>query len=430
MDKDGEMALTETRDVVVVGAGQAGLAASYCLTQLGQDHVVLEEHGIAHAWRDQRWNSFCLVTPNWTVQLPGAAYEGPKPDGFMTRDEIATYLERYAASFEAPVRSGLRVTSVKQTSRGTFRVEAGECVIDARAVVVAAGSYRRPKVPPVASHLPAGLLQLHSSQYKNPGQLPDGAVVVVGSGQSGVQIAEELNESGRRVFLSVSGCPRVPFRYRGKQIMWWGKMGGLFDRTVDTLKSPAEKSACHPQASGTHGGHDINLRQFATDGVTLLGRIQSADAGKLVVAPDLKENLRKADEFAEALLKQLDEAVAKMGMTLPEDTNPRGVGPEVPDETHPILELDLKEAGITSVVWATGYTQDFSFVHLPVFDANGQPVQRQGVTNIPGLYFLGLEWLHKPKSGLLLGVGEDAAHITSVIASEPESESIHTEASS
>ena len=423
------MVLTETREVVVVGAGQAGLAVSYCLTEQGRDHVVLEEKGIAHAWRDQRWDSFCLVTPSWTVQLPGFAYEGPEPDGFMTRDETVAYLERYAASFKAPVRSGLRVTSVEQSMGGGFRVDAGECVVDARAVVVAAGSYRRPKVPPFSSHLPTGLFQIHSSQYKNPGQLPAGAVVVVGTGQSGVQIAEELHESGRRVFLSVSSCPRIPFRYRGKQIMWWGKMGGLFERTVDTLKSPAEKSACHPQASGTHGGHDINLRQFAINGVTLLGRIQSVEAGKLIMAGDLQENLRKADEFAEQLLKQLDEAVAKMGMALPEDTNRRGVGPEVPDEANPILELDLQDAGIKSVIWATGYRPDFSFIHAPVFDADGQPVQRQGVTHTPGLYFVGLEWLHKPKSGLLLGVGEDAAHIASVIASETKSASKEMEAS-
>jgi putative flavoprotein involved in K+ transport len=252
-------------------------------------------------------------------------------------------------------------------------------------------------------------------------------VLVVGTGQSGAQIAEELHEAGRRVFLSVSHCGRVPRRYRGRDIVWWGKMGGLYERTVDQLESPAEKTACHPQTSGRRGGHDIYMRQLARDGVRLLGRVSSVADGVLTIAPDLGENLRKADEFAENVLKQLDEAVAKMGMPLPEDQNPRGIGALIPDEVDLIRELNLAKAGIATIIWATGYRADFSFVKLPVFDQSGQPVQRQGVTSVLDLYFVGLEWLHKPKSGLLLGVGEDAEHIASVIARTAKSESQEAE---
>jgi putative flavoprotein involved in K+ transport len=419
----------ERTDVVVIGAGQAGLATSYHLSQRGLEHVVLEKDRVGESWRSQRWDSFCLVTPNWTLQLPGFAYHGPDPDGFMGRDDVVAYLDSYERSFEPPIRTGVKVTSVERAAGDRFRVTAPESTMEARAVVVATGSYRRPKLPALSSRLPVEIFQIHSSQYKNPPQLPDGAALVVGTGQSGAQIAEELHESGRTLFVSVSSCPRVPRRYRGKDAVWWGKMGGLYERTVDSLKSPAEKSACHPQSSGRRGGHDIYLRQLARDGVTLLGRVQAIDDGRLTLAPDLKENLRKADEFAENILKQLDEAVAKMGMPLPEDQNPRGVGAPVPHEDDPVLEVDVKAAGITSIIWATGYHADFSFVHAPVLDDAGKPLQRQGVTAVPGLYFVGLEWLHKPKSGLLLGVGEDAEHITSVIVGETRSESKKVEAS-
>ena len=415
-------------EVVVIGAGQGGLATSYHLTQQGVEHVILEQDRVGESWRSQRWDSFCLVTPNWTLQLPGFPYQGADPDGFMGRDELVDYFDSYVRSFEPPIWTGVKVTSVDRAA-GRFRVMAGESTIEAGAVVVATGSYRRPKLPSLSSRLPVELFQIHSGQYKNPAQLPDGAALVVGTGQSGAQIAEELHESGRPLFVSVSSCGRVPRRYRGKDAVWWGKMGGLYERTVDSLKSPAEKSACHPQASGKRGGHDIYLRQLAREGVMLLGRVQAADDGRLTLAPDLKENLRKADEFAENILKQLDEAVTKMGMPLPEDQNPRGVGAAVPHEDDPVLELDLKAAGITSIIWATGYHADFSFVRAPVFDDAGQPAQRQGVTAVPGLYFVGLEWLHKPKSGLLLGVGEDAEHITSVIVGETRSESKKAEAS-
>jgi putative flavoprotein involved in K+ transport len=418
----------EAVEVVMVGAGQAGLATSYWLRQQGREHVLIEQARIAESWRSKRWDSFCLVTPNWTVKLPGFEYQGPEPDGFMGRDQIVDYFDRYAASFNPPVETGAQVTALEPRPGGGFRLLAGERTWEARDVVVATGSFGLPKVPQLAGNLPPALLQLHSSEYRNPEQLPDGAVLVVGTGQSGAQIAEELREAGREVFLSVSSCPRVPRRYRGKDVLWWAVMGGVMEKTVDSLKSPAERFACHPHVSGKRGGHDLNLRELAGAGVILLGRIESAGGGTVFLAPDLKDNLRKADEFAENLLKQLDEAVQKMGMPLPDDANPRGIGPEVPHEADPIRQLALAGAGIGSVVWATGYRPDFSWLRLPIFDDFGYPVQRQGVTAVPGLYFVGLEWLHKPKSGLLLGVGEDAAHIASAIATRAEGKSMEMEA--
>ena len=423
------MVRRETVDIVVVGAGQAGLSTSYWLTQHGLEHVVLEQDRIAEAWRSQRWDSFCLVTPNWTVQLPGFAYVGPEPDGFMGRDEIVAYLKAYAGSFNPPVRTGTRVTSLEQRPTGAFWLRGEGASIEARTVVVATGSYRVPKVPEVSRRLRAGVLQIHSSDYRNPDQLPDGAVLVVGTGQSGAQIAEELHEAGRRVFLSVSRCARVPRRYRGKDALWWAVRGGLMERTVESLSSPAERFACHPHVSGRGGGHDINLRQLARAGVVLLGRVKSARDGKVQLVPDLKDNLTKADEFAENILKQLDQAVSQVGMPFPEDTNPRGIGPEVPDEADPILELDLQASGITSIVWATGYRSEFSWIRLPVLDSWGNPIQRRGVTAVPGLLFVGLEWMHTQKSGLLLGVGDDAAYVASAIDNRANAKSQGAEVS-
>lgn len=414
----------ETVDVLVVGAGQAGLATSYYLTQQGRDHIVLEQDSVAESWRSSRWDSFCLVTPNWTVQLPGFPYQGPDLDGFMTKDEILDYFDRYVASFHPPVRARTRVTSLeRRAGEAGFQVLTESASFYAREVVVATGSYQRPRLPDVAAKLPPELFQIHSSEYKNPDKLPLGAVLVVGTGQSGTQIAEELHGAGRDVFLSVSSCGRVPRRYRGRDTILWGVKAGALDRTVDTLKSPMERFACHPHVSGTEGGHDINLRQLARNGVILLGRVQSTREGRLILAADLSLNLAKSDQFAENLLEQLDEAVQKLGLDLPPDTNPRGVGPQVPHETKPILELDLRASRITSVVWATGYVHDFSWIHLPVFDDVGYPIQQRGVTPAAGLYFVGLEWLYKQKSGLLLGVGEDAAHVTSTIAARARTRS-------
>lgn len=402
--------MTEYVETVIIGGGQAGLAASYYLTQHGRDHVILEQAPqAAEAWRNHRWDSFTLVTPNWLTRMPGAEYDGDDPDGFMPRDQIVAYFEEYIERFKLPVRYGVRVTSVEPKEAG-YLVHAGEARVEAANVVMATGLFQQPRIPRFSTNLPTGIQQLHSSEYRNPGALPPGAVLVVGSAQSGSQIAEELYQSGRKVFLSVSRAGRGPRRYRGRDTAWWLYKIGFTDVTVDKLPSPKAKFASSIQASGTRGGHTINLYQFARDGVVLLGRVQDAERGKITLAPDLPENLARADKFEADLLKRIDAYIEKAALDAPPSSLPElrdGYEPEV------IRTLDLKLAGVTNVIWATGYSFDFGLVKLPVVDEDGYPIQKRGITDYPGLYFVGLPWLHTVKSGLLSGVGDDAAFIVS-----------------
>jgi len=405
--------MTERVETVIIGGGQAGLALSYCLTQKGRAHVVLEKAAQAgEAWRNGRWDSFTFVTPNWAIRLPGMGYEGRDPDGFMPRSEIVAYFERYVARYRMPVRYGVQATAVKQSGAG-YVVETNGPTWEASNVVVATGSFQKPRIPTFSANLPGDMLQLHSGQYRNPGALPPGGVLVVGSAQSGCQIAEELYRSGRKVYLCVGGAGRVPRRYRGRDTFWWLDKTGFMDQTVEKLPSPKARFGPNPQISGVGGGHTLNLHQFARDGVTLLGRLQDVRDGKVFLAPNLKETLAKVDQFEVDMLKMIDGFIAKTGMGAPPETLP-----ELRDgyEAEVIAELDLKAAGIASVIWAMGYMFDFNLVKLPVFDEDGYPVQQRGVTEYPGLYFLGLNWLHKRKSALLIGVGDDAAYIASHIA--------------
>ena len=405
--------MTEQIDTVIVGGGQGGLSTSYYLVQQGREHVILEQADkAAKAWRE-RWDSFTLITPNWTIRLPGAEYQGDAPDSFTARDEVVAYFKEYIERFELPIRYGIRVTSVEPVETG-YLVRTEEAEFKAANVVIATGMYQQPKIPPFSSNLSSEILQLHSSEYHNPEALPEGAVLVVGSAQSGCQIAEELYQSGRKVYLSVSSAARVPRRYRGKDITQWLDDLGFYDRTADQLPSPRAKFGGSIHGTGKDGGHTINLHQFSRDGVVLLGHIQSVQEDRIELTPDLMESLAKADKFEEDVVKQVDEYIEKTGLDAPLETLP-----ELRDgyEAEVILDLDLKSVGITTVIWATGYKFDFNIVRLPVFDEDGYPQQKRGVTEYPGLYFVGLPFLHTGKSGLLLGVGDDAAHVVSVIAS-------------
>lgn len=399
--------MAERVETIIIGGGQAGLALSYCLQQLGHESLVLEKADRpGSAWL-QRWDSFTLLTPNWSIRLPGGEYDGSDPDGFFSRDEILAYLANYAARHDLPVRSGVEVTSVSPIETG-YEVKTNGLTYESKNVVIATGSYQRPKIPAFAANLSPHILQLHSGQYRNSESLPPGEVLVVGSAQSGCQIAEELYQSGRKVYLSVGTAGRLPRRYRGKDIFAWLNTIGFFDRTLDKLPSPKARFAGNPQLSGKGGGHDINLHQFAREGVTLLGRLQGAEGNHVQIAPDLKESLQKIDKLEADTVKLIDGYIEKNGLDIPPQSMPQlsdGYNVDV------LTDLDLQAANITTVIWACGYTANYSFVHLPIFDADGLPIQQQGVTQYPGLYFLGLHWLHKAKSTLLLGVGEDAAHI-------------------
>ena len=412
--RGGSLTVTTRQiDTVIVGGGQAGLAMSYYLRQQGREHVVLDRApNVANAWRNERWDSFMLVTPNFQVRMPGAEYQGNAPYGFMSLAEVVKYFDDYVKRFGLPVLCGVEVYSVEKSRKG-YLVRTKEGNYDAENVVIATGLYQFPKIPKFGEAIPAGILQIHSMQYRNPSLLPAGAVLVVGTGQSGAQIAQELYQSGRKVYLSVGGAGRVPRRYRGRDINDWFTRLGLFDTKVEELKSPRDKFASHPQISGKNGGQSLNLHQFARDGVVLLGRVREARDGKLMLAPDLIETLAKVDQFEADALKRIDEYIARTGLKAPVESVP-----QLHDgyEQVQIPELDLKASGISTVIWATGYSFDFSLVKLPVLDRDGYPTQKRGVTAYEGLYFLGMPWLHKRKSGILFGVGDDAAYLAERIA--------------
>jgi putative flavoprotein involved in K+ transport len=399
--------VTEQVNTIIVGGGQAGLSTSYYLKKQGREHVILEQMQQAAKVWSNRWDSFTLNTPNWMTRLPGAEYQGTDPDGFMPRDEVVAYFEAYIERFEVPVRYGIRVMSVEPVDTG-YLVSTDEGEFEAANVVIATGLHQQPKIPPFSTNLPAEIHQLHSSEYRNPEALPAGAVLVVGSAQSGCQIAEELYQSGRVVYLSVGSSPRLPRRYRGKDITWWLDLAGWFDKTVDQLPSPKAKFAASAHSTGKDGGHTINLHQFMRDGVVLLGHIQSIQGYRIALAPDMKKNLAKADKFEVDFVKQIDEYIESNGVEAPIENLPKLDDGFKGEE---ILELDLKTAGISSVIWSTGYKFDFSLVKLPAFDEDGYPLQKRGVTEFPGIYYIGLPFLTRFKSGLIAGVGDDAAHV-------------------
>ena len=405
--------MSEFTETIIVGGGQAGLAISYYLKQEGREHLVLERApAIANAWRNQRWDSFTLVTPNFQVRMPGAEYDGNDPYGFMSLREVVKYFDDYVQRYRLPVRCGVEVQGVEKRE-SVFQVRTTDRDYEAKNVVIATGLYQSPKIPAFAAAIPADILQLHSMQYRNPSVLPHGAVLVIGTGQSGAQIAEELYQSGRKVYLSIGSAGRVPRRYRGKDISDWFTRMGMFDTQVQTLKSPAEKFHPHPQISGKNGGESLNLHQFSRDGVVLLGHVRDAREGRLIIAQDVKDTLAKVDQFEVDALKRVDGYVARTGLSVPSETIPQlryGYDQDV------ITELDLKGSGISTVLWATGYNFDFSLVKLPIVDAEGYPIQKRGVTDYQGLYFLGMPWLHSQRSGILFGVGDDAAYLAAHIA--------------
>jgi len=409
--------MTEQKDVMIIGGGQAGLAMSYYLTQQGRAHLVLERGRVAETWRSQRWDSFTLVTPNWMTHLPGIAYQGNDLDGFLPRDDVVTFLENYAQSFQAPLRCGVQATAVRRQAGGNgYLVETSDGPFEADHVVLATGGFPCPKLPLASASVPVNICQLHSSQYRRPQRLPSGAVLVVGSGQSGSQIAEELHQSRRQVYLCVSRCGRSPRRYRGKDVMWWINQMGGYDRTLDQLPSPAARFTCHPDLTGKDGGHEINLRHLASKGVVLLGRLQAIQGSRALLAPDLQDNLDRADALATQLMHSIDDFILRAGMDVPVESRNEDPTSKWTPPAEPMLEVDLYAAGISTVIWATGFQLDFGWVHVPVFDEAGVPLHQRGVTSSPGLYFLGLPWLYKEKSALLFGIGEDAAFLAAAIA--------------
>src|SRR5882757_10694427 len=312
--------------VAVIGGGQAGLAVSYCLGQRGVEHVVLEAGQVGEEWRRRRWDTFCLVTPNWQCRLPGYPYQGPEPDGFMVRDEIVRYLEDYAAFFAPPLVEGVAVTGLRRTKAGAFELATTAGDVTADQVVVATGPYHRPDVPRLAERLPAGIEQIHTSGYRNPDQLPPGTVLVVGTGQSGCQIAEDLHLAGRQVHLAVGGAPRVARRYRGRDVVAWLDEMGYYDKAIAEFDdADAVRFRVNHYVTGRDGGRDIDLRRFALEGMRLYGRLIDADGERLRFQPDLRANLDHADAVSEGIKDSIDAYIENFGIQAPEEPRYRPV---------------------------------------------------------------------------------------------------------
>lgn len=404
----------EQIEVLVVGAGQAGVAMSEHLSDNGVPHLVLERDRIAERWRTMRWDSLVANGPAWHDRFPGMEFQDVAGDAFATKDQVAAYFEAYAEKINAPIRTGVEVTSVtRHEGRPGFRVETSDGVIDARYVVAATGPFQRPVIPPIVP-ASADVVQIHSSDYRNPAQLPVGNVLVVGAGSSGVQIADELQRSGRQVFLSVGPHDRPPRSYRGRDFCWWLGVLNLWD--LETPPAGAEHVTI--AVSGARGGHTVDFRALAGIGIQLVGLTDAYDDGVLTFRDDLAENITNGDANYLALLQAADAYVERNGLDLPEEPQAHILDPDPDAALDPVLSVDLAEAGITSIVWATGFALDYGWLQVDAFDETGRPAHRRGVSAEPGIYFLGLPWLSRRGSSFIWGVWHDAKHIAGHIATQ------------
>jgi putative flavoprotein involved in K+ transport len=404
--------LPDVVHTLIVGGGQAGLAMSEHLSSRGVAHLIVERSRIAERWRSERWDSLVANGPAWHDRFPTMEFADIDPDSFATKDRIVEYFEAYARDIEAPVRCGVEVTSVEKKDDGSaFRVETSEGVIEATNVVAATGPFQRPLIPAVVPE-GTGVMQLHSSGYRNPGQLPDGAVLVVGAGSSGAQIADELLRAGRRVYLSIGPHDRPPIRYRGKDFCWWLGVLGMWDAKTTAPGMEHVTIA----VSGAHGGQTVDFRRFAERGMTLVGRAGPFEDGVMHIAPDLERNIAGGDASYLFMLDAADAYIAENNLDFREEPDAHVI-PALPAcVADPVLELNLVDSGITSIVWATGFAIDFSWLKADTFDASGRPLHDKGVSKVPGLYFLGLPWLSRRASPFIWGVWHDAEYLASHIA--------------
>ena len=400
------------RSVILIGGGQAGLSLSHYLKQRSIDHLVLEKHEPMHTWRDHRWDTFCLVTPNWQCKLPGWEYAGSDPHGFMKKDEIIEYIDGFVGHVDAPLLTGVSVKRVARLAEGGFSISTDHGEYTADQVVVASGGYHLPIIPRLAERLPQDIVQVHSEQYKNPQSLPPGAVLVVGNGQSGAQIAEDLHLAGRKVVMATGHAPRCARFYRGKDCVDWLADMGYYDMPVHEhpLREGVRDNTNH-YVTGRDGGRDIDLRKFASEGMELYGSLCGLEGQALRFEPTLRDNLEHADRIYNGINASIDRFIAARGIEAP----PPSIYEPVWQPSEERDSLDLRAAGITSVVWCIGFRPDFSWLDAPVFTGRGQPGHTRGVTAVEGLYFIGLPWLHTWGSGRFSGVARDALFLAEKI---------------
>jgi len=400
----------EKVEALVVGAGQAGIAMSEHLSRCGVPHLVVERDRVAERWRSGRWDSLVANGPAWHDRFPALAFDGD-PEAFVPKEAVADYFVAYAEKIGAPVRCGVAVQAARRKADGPgFRVETSAGVIEARHLVAATGPFQRPVFPRIVPE-DAGVFQHHSADYRNPAQLPAGAVLVVGAGASGAQIADELLRAGRRVYLAVGPHDRPPRRYRGRDNVWWLGVLNKWD-----MEAPPTTRHVTFAVSGAHGGETVDFRRFAQRGMTLVGRAGSFADGVMTFEPGLAEALAAGDANYLSVLDEADAWVARNGLDLPEEPEARVMLPDPPCVTEPIRALDLAGAGITAIVWATGYALDFGWLKLDAFDETGRPRHQRGVAAEPGLYFIGLPWLSRRGSSFIWGVWHDAKFVADHIA--------------
>ncbi len=396
-------------DVIIVGGGQSGLTMSYFLQQANMSHMVFEKNTILHGWKHERWDSFTLVTPNWQCDLPGLPYDGDDPKGFMTGKQTVEWLERFAAKVNAPVKEGVAVKLVECDDAGLYHVTTTDGDYTADQVVVSSGGYHQPVIPRMAERIPETVHQIHSAEYKNAAQLPEGAVLVVGSGQSGAQIAEDLHLEGRKVYLATGDAPRVARFYRGKDVVEWLYDMGYYD--ISVKEHPLGKNVAaktNHYVTGRDGGRDIDLRKFTTEGMELLGLMTDFDGDNLIFQPNLTENLQKADDTYNNINARIDAWIEQQGIETEEGPSRYEPVWQVPQER---TQLNLADSGITTILWCIGFRPDFSWLDAPVFNGKGHPKHDRGITGQAGLYFIGLPWLHTWGSGRFGAVKQDADYL-------------------